>query len=125
MTNPNELPGDYSFKSVFEDLHAKYKDSLPKLVECAAYPEDQQNIADSWVLLEHTGENQGMGTVPWDSEQKHRFEARHKKQELPRALQVLDFLETNGIILRSRGNEPRTPPRYSRSCSDAWHRLSQ
>jgi hypothetical protein len=97
MTNPDEVPGDYLFKSVFEDLHSKYKDSLPRTIECVVYPEDQQEVADGWVLLEHTGENQGMGTVPWDSAQKQRFEARHKQQELSRALQVIEFLETNGI----------------------------
>jgi len=97
MTNPNEIPDEYLFKSIFEDLHAKYKDSLPKTIECVVYPEEQQEAADGWVLLEHTGENQGMGTVPWDSAQKQRFEARHKQQELSRALQILEFLEANGI----------------------------
>jgi hypothetical protein len=98
MTNPDVISGDYLFRSIFEDLHARYQNSLPTVVECAAYPEDQQNIADSWVLLEHTGENQGMGTVSWNSVQKQRFEARHKQQELSRSLQVLDLLETNGIV---------------------------
>ncbi len=97
MTNPNEIPGDYLFKSIFEDLHAKHKDSLPTVVECVVYPEDQQDIADSWVLLEHTGENKGMGTVPWNSVQKQRFESRHKQRELSKALQVLEFLEARGI----------------------------
>jgi hypothetical protein len=80
MTNPDELSGDYPFKYVFEDLHAKYKDGLPTAVECVVYPEDQQDIADSWVLLEHTGENQGVGTVPWNSFQKQRFELRHRQK---------------------------------------------
>jgi hypothetical protein len=97
ITNPDEIPGDYLFKSIFVDLHAKYKDNLPTVLECVVYPEDRQDIADSWVLLEHTGENQGMGTVPWNSVQKQRFESRHKQQELSKALQVLEFLEAKGI----------------------------
>jgi len=97
INNPNEIPGDYLFKSIFEDLHAKYKNSLPTTVECVVYPEDQQEIADSWVLLEHTGENQGMGTVPWNSVQKQRFESRHKQKELSKSLQVLEFMEGKGI----------------------------
>lgn len=96
MTNPYELPGDYPFKSIFEDLHARYKDGLPTAVECVVYPEDQQNIADRWVLLEHTGENQGVGTVRWNPVQKDRFESRHKQQELSRAVQVLEFLKLRG-----------------------------
>jgi len=96
MSNPAVLPGEYPFRGVFEELHAKYKDTLPTVVECVVYPADQQDIADSWVLLEHTGENQGVGTVPWNSVQKKRFELRHK-QELSSTLQVLDLLKTNGV----------------------------
>lgn len=96
MSNPTELGGDYPFKGVFEDLHARYKDILPTVVECVVFSADQQDIADSWILLEHTGENQGVGTVPWNSVQKQRFELRHK-QKLSSALQVLDLLRANGV----------------------------
>src|SRR5260370_15387305 len=96
ITNPNAIPGNYPFKSAFEDLHAKYKDSLPTAVECTVYAEDEQEIADRWILLEHTGENQGRGTVSWDSEQRQRFQSKHKK-ELSRLVQVLEFLEAKGI----------------------------
>ncbi len=96
MSNPAEMSGDYPFRGVFEELHAKYKDTLPTAVECVVYPADQQDIADSWVLLEHTGENQGVGTVPWNSVQKQRFELRHK-QKLSSALQVFELLEANGV----------------------------
>jgi hypothetical protein len=96
MFNPSELPGDYPYKGVFEELHAKYKDTLPTVVECVVYPADQQGIADSWVQLEHTGENQGVGTVPWNSVQKQRFELRHKQKQSS-ALQVLDLLEASGV----------------------------
>jgi hypothetical protein len=97
MNNPNEIPGDYRFKSIFEDLNAKYKDDLPTILECVVYPENQQGVADSWVLLEHTGENQGIGTVTWNSMQKQRFEAGHKQTQLSKALQVLELLEVKGI----------------------------
>jgi len=97
MANPDEIPGDYLFKSIFKDLHAQYKDSLPTAVECVVYSEGQQDIADSWVLLKHTGENHGVGTVPWNPVQKDRFESRHKQQELSREVQILEFLESKGI----------------------------
>ncbi len=96
MSNPAELSGEYPYKGVFEELHEKYKDTLPTEVECVVYPADQQDIADSWVVLEHTGENQGVGTVSWTSEQRQRFELRHK-QKLSSALQVLDLLRDNGV----------------------------
>jgi hypothetical protein len=34
MSNPAEISGDYPFKGVFEELHARYKDTLPTVVEC-------------------------------------------------------------------------------------------
>ncbi len=96
LSNPNELPDDYPYKGVFEELHARYKDTLPTIVECVIYPADEQDIADRWVLLKHTGENQGVGTVPWNSFQKQRFEERHTKKQST-TLQVADFLKANGV----------------------------
>ena len=96
MSNPAELHGDYPFKGVFEELHERYKDSLPTEVECVVYPADQQDVADSWVLLEHTGENQGIGTVPWNYVQKQRFELYHKQKQST-VLQVVDLLKDNGV----------------------------
>ncbi len=96
MSNPAELPDDYTYKGVFEELHERYKDMLPAVVECAVYAADEQDAADRWVLLKHTGENQGVGTVPWNSFQKQRFESRHKKKKST-ALQVVDLLNENGV----------------------------
>lgn len=96
MTNPDELPGNYPYKGVFEGLHDQYKNILPTAVECVIYRADQQDSADRWIELKHTGENQGVGTVSWKTEQKQRFASRHMGQE-PKTLQILEFLKENGI----------------------------
>jgi hypothetical protein len=96
MANPGELSDGYPYKGVFEELHDKYKDTLPTAVECVIYRADQQDSADSWIQLKHTGENQGVGTVAWNSVQRQRFAARHAEQE-PKTLQVLEFLKENGV----------------------------
>src|SRR6266704_5111270 len=96
MVNPDELSGDYPYRGVFEELHVRYGDTLPTTVECAVFGADEQEAADRWVNLKHTGENQGVGTVPWNSFQKRRFELRHK-QEQSTTLQVTDLLKANGV----------------------------
>jgi hypothetical protein len=96
MVNPDELSGDYPYRGVFEELNARYRDTLPTVVECAVFGADEQEAADRWVNLKHTGENQGVGTVPWNSYQKRRFELRHKREQST-TLQIADLLEGNGV----------------------------
>ena len=96
MTNPDELPGQYPYKSTFQKLHVTYKTSLSTTVECVVYQEDEREIAEIWVGLEHTGENQGVGTVTWTTRQKERFDNRRNKK-LSRAFQVLEFLDTKKV----------------------------
>ncbi len=96
MANPDELPGQYPYKSTFQKLHVTYKTSLSTTVECVVYQEDEREIAEIWVGLEHTGENQGVGTVTWTTRQKERFDNRRNKK-LSRAFQVLEFLDTKKV----------------------------
>lgn len=96
MVNPDELSGDYPYRGVFEELHARYRDTLPTTVECAVFGANEQEAADRWVNLKHTGENAGVGTVPWNSFQKRRFELRHKQKQST-VLQITDLLEANGV----------------------------
>lgn len=96
MVNPDELAGDYQYRGVFEELNARYRDTLPTVVECAVFGSDEQEAADRWVNLKHTGENLGVGTVPWNSFSKRRFALRHK-QEQSTTLQVADLLKANGV----------------------------
>ncbi|WP_308922782.1 hypothetical protein [Janthinobacterium sp. J1-1] len=62
--------------------------------------------ADVWILLKHTGENEGAGTVPWDGTQKARF----RKGDA--GLNLLDFGKQNGWFtegeLTARGPFPIT-----------------
>lgn len=52
---------------------------------------DSRDEALPWVELEHTGQNEGAGTVPWDGIQTSRFRKRDP------ALVVLDYSVAQGI----------------------------
>jgi hypothetical protein len=62
--------------------------------------------ADVWILLKHTGENEGAGTVPWDGRQRARF----RKGDV--GMNLLDFGKQNGWFteeqLTARGPFPIT-----------------
>lgn len=59
-------------------------------IECLVF--ETSVDADKWIELKHTGENGGVGTVPWDSTQQARFN-RKVKGHNPIALQAIEFLE--------------------------------
>jgi hypothetical protein len=52
-------------------LHEKAKDVLPTEVPCTVF--ESREEARHWVDLRHTGENGGVGIVPWDGIQTQRF----------------------------------------------------
>jgi hypothetical protein len=50
-----------------------------------------------WVTLRHTGENNGVGLVGWDTNEQDRFRARHSGSRKP-AGQILDFVDKVGLL---------------------------
>src|SRR5258708_3840312 len=69
-------------------LAATIDDSL-KDVQCVVLsPED----ANYWIMLKHTGENKGVGTVGWDGRATHRFRGSSP------ALQAVDLVEASDYI---------------------------
>ena len=64
---------------------------LRKIFCCVFTDEDE---ADHWIYLRHTGENDGVGTVKWDSLQKKRFVA-HQTGDVPYDLVAYNLAEAN------------------------------
>ena len=60
---------------------------------CVVFPNADE--ANKWIRLKHTGENDGIGTVTWDAQQKARFEKK-VRGKTTYALQVIDFLKKDG-----------------------------
>ncbi len=52
-------------------LHEKAKHSLPTEIPCTVF--ESREEAKHWIELRHTGENGGVGIVPWDGIQTQRF----------------------------------------------------
>ncbi|HSD98602.1 MAG TPA: hypothetical protein VLB73_02810 [Patescibacteria group bacterium] len=96
IENPS-LIEDLSLKKEFTDLHNKYLKQIPKEINCVIFTQEEKEQADRLVYLTHTGENGGIGLVTWDSTQKGRFVAKHKKTELRKSLQIMNLLEEENI----------------------------
>lgn len=79
----------------FEKLHDIYIQHPIKSILCYVFPNSL--YADSWVELEHLGEQKGLGTVKWDSEPIHRFNQKHGKNP-PIQIQAMDFIRNSAFI---------------------------
>ncbi len=66
-------------------------------IQCAIFDSDDDPGLIHWIHLRHTGQNQGIGLVPWGSEEQDRFRERHAGTRSP-ARQLLEFAETRGKL---------------------------
>ena len=60
----------------FKKLSSDYEKNPIKNVPCVVFPNADE--ANKWIGLKHTGENDGIGTVTWDAQQKAKFEKKVK-----------------------------------------------
>ena len=91
LENPDMI-SDSKLRGFFTRL--KDGATIPSNVSCAVFntPED----AKHWVMLEHTGQNQGIGTVPWNTIQKQRFD--NKPSRLVKIVEYIgDSLPVNQV----------------------------
>jgi hypothetical protein len=77
------------------ELSAKYAQNAQTSIECALF--DSEEDAQHWIILRHTGANEGVGLVGWGSEEQDRFKERHAGVRRP-AGQILDFVEKQGDL---------------------------
>jgi hypothetical protein len=68
---------------------------VPEKIECAVFSDKES--AARWVNLEHTGENDGVGVLNWDSVQKRRFESQYTEKKPSRSIQLFDLARENGV----------------------------
>ena len=91
LNNNNHIPEEHeSLLNRFKRSSASYEKNPINNVLCVVFPNEDE--ANKWIRLKHTGENRGVGTVPWDAQQKARFEEK-VEGETTFALQVIDFLK--------------------------------
>ena len=75
-----------------KDLSHKFRSTKIADVDCVVFSTAEE--ANRWIKLKHTGENDGVGVVRWDSQQTARFDERISGKS-PVALQAIDFLRKN------------------------------
>jgi len=96
LAAPNLIDARHKvFANKLRPLAEKFKLNQITKVPCVVYNDPAD--ANRWIKLEHTGENKGVGTVGWDSQQIGRFEERVAGKS-PIALQVLDFLKSEPTV---------------------------
>src|SRR5665647_492221 len=63
--------------------------SIPTSVFCSVVPRED---AYHWILLKHTGQNQGVGVVQWDGTARHRFRGSSA------ALQAIELVAKSNLL---------------------------
>lgn len=88
---PELVPAQYSkLKKDFQKLNAILDTPLVENVPCVII--EDEALANEWIRLKHTGENEGAGTVRWDGQQTSRFSYQTSGTSDPRIV-FLDALK--------------------------------
>jgi hypothetical protein len=76
LLNDPELIKDYfkNIKNEFKKMKAKMSGLKIRTIHCVVASDE--NLANEWIRLKHTGQNEGAGIVDWNSQQTGRFNAR-------------------------------------------------
>ena len=96
LLNDPSKAKDKEIMKFFQDLKDQYTGNIPDSLECVVF--ENKDDARHWIMLEHTGKNEGVGVDPWNSEQRDRFIAQHRGKNLSRSVQVFDFADDNNMI---------------------------
>ncbi|MDI3319497.1 hypothetical protein [Pinibacter soli] len=90
LSNTNIVDGKHaSFIKSIKKLSEAFQKNPIKNVECVIFPDSDSAL--KWIELEHTGENEGIGVVSWDAQQRARFDKK-VKGTTPLALQAIELM---------------------------------
>jgi hypothetical protein len=111
LSNPL-LVGDNNqlFAKKLKPLSDKFKKNPILEVMCVIF--QNQEDANRWIKLKHTGENDGVGVVKWEAQQVARFDERLDGTS-PVALQVIDFLRKEVSVSEKLKNKLKDVPASS------------
>ncbi len=96
IDNPRIILLDEKTKAFFQKLKTDYGHKLPSKIECTIF--DQEKDTYHWTRLKHTGENKGVGVVPWNNRQQGRFEAYITDSKPKKHIQVQNFMQKHAIL---------------------------
>ena len=103
LNNPELISNAYQkLKNEFKKLNTSIDTSKIKTARCVIISDE--NAANEWIRLKHTGQNEGAGTVDWNSQQTGRFNSR--SIGAPDAyIKFLDYLKTLSGIPENYKND--------------------
>ncbi|MFD4694174.1 hypothetical protein [Streptomyces sp. NPDC058463] len=84
LLDPN-LVEDPGVRQQIGIVARRHRNKIPRTVRCVVSP--SREAARHWIVLRHTGENQGVGVVRWNHEQVTRY--AKKKNPSERALRFI------------------------------------
>lgn len=84
--------GAKDFKKL-QTLALRFASDPIEEITCVLYSQEEAEVAYTWVVRRHTGQQEGAGLVEWASDEKDRFAARHGSGGRGLGGQVLDFLD--------------------------------
>ena len=83
LLNNSDKIQDTKLRNFFTKLKASYP--IPSKVRCAIF--ENKDEAKHWIVLEHTGRNNGVGVVSWDTVQQARF-----GDKVSKLVQVVEYI---------------------------------
>lgn len=96
VNEPDLVPSQYAkLKRDFQKLNAVLDKNLLEHIPCVVI--EDTALANEWIRLKHTGENDGAGTVRWDGQQTSRFSAQ-TSGNADNCIVFLDKLKTRSEI---------------------------
>ncbi len=90
LLNDPKKTNNLDMREFFSQLNDKYFGDIPVNIPCVVFV--NEDYANHWMLLEHTGKNDGAGVVPWGPEQKKRFLKKKTRDVL-----IFDFADKYNI----------------------------
>ena len=107
LHNPEIVKAHKAFYKKIKPLANQFSKSPINKIPCAIF--NNPTDADEWIELKHTGENDGVGTVAWNTQQKDRFESRRSGKSSI-AMQAIDFLQNSSLTDDKMKAELKTLP---------------
>jgi hypothetical protein len=98
LNNPDLIDFSESQKMRFKKLRKDFDEKKFEEIQCVVV--ENESEANHWIKLRHTGENNGVGIVPWDRTQQKRFE-RNLGIKSPED-QILEFIKKANLIPKEK-----------------------
>jgi hypothetical protein len=77
LNDPDLIGTDFkTIKTEFKKMNSKMGKTRIRTIHCVITSDE--NMANEWIRLKHTGQNEGVGIVDWNSQQTGRFNIRFK-----------------------------------------------